>query len=132
MKLITLTRVEYSSKGIFGMLEDDKESFLLNTLERAYESGQNTFIPKVPRGTYTCVRGDHKLLTLLPFETFEVTGVIDHSGILFHPGNKETDSEGCILLGLFRNGDVILSSRAAFYEFMKALDGINTFTLEVV
>jgi hypothetical protein len=67
-----------------------------------------------------------------PFETFEVTGVTWHTGILFHPGNTEKDSSGCILLGTGINGFTLSNSREAFAFFMSGLEGLDTFNLTVV
>jgi hypothetical protein len=134
---MNLIRDTYCEDGIFGTLKVNDET-TLQTLERAYSckpeggSVSQTWAPKVPVGSYTCVRGSHSLSSGDPFDTFEVTGVTGHTGILFHPGNVDADSEGCILLGMIRNGNLsVLQSRLAFQEFMAALDGIDQFTLEV-
>lgn len=105
------------------------------TLQHAYldeSREENIYQPKVPRGMYPCVRGEHLLHgSSEPFETFEITGVKDHTGILFHPGNTERDSEGCVLLGMSRVGDSILDSKIAFRQFMSQLEGLNNFQLVV-
>ncbi len=128
MKLI---REEYGKYGIFGILAHDDGEELLLTLEHAYDHGGNTFISKVPIGTYECKRGIHQLGDRPPFETFEITGVNGHTGILFHSGNTNADSNGCVLLGLSRNYYAVLHSRDAFNKFMKVMEGIETFSLEV-
>lgn len=136
-KVLTLTRTEFSSQGIFGMLIDDSHTILLNTLEHAYAQTQGlmshstSWSPKIPAGKYTCIRGMHALGNLIPFETFEITKVPGHTGCLIHPGNSEADSEGCVLLGMLRQGGYILSSRKAFSEFMKSVEGLEQFTLEI-
>lgn len=70
------------------------------------------------------------------FETFEITGVPGHSNLLFHWGNFNQDSEGCILLGERTaeegNGEMITNSRAAFARFMGIQAGIGSFDLIVV
>lgn len=132
---MNLLRLEYSESGIFGELMDNDESFLLQTLEHAYPITQDSiststaYLPKVPAGQYTCVRGVHSLSNGVPFETFEIMGVPGHTGILFHPGNTETDSSGCILLGTTRVGNTIFQSKDAFNLFMEALLGIGSFEL---
>lgn len=127
MKKLTLTRNEFSEEGIFGMLVDEAHTILLNTLEHSFDS-----TPKVPHGTYVCVRGVHKLADLVSFTTYEVTGVSGHTGILFHIGNYNHDSDGCILLGLLRHGNMIMSSAVAFEEFLKAVEPDDKFILEVI
>lgn len=136
---LTLLRSDFLETGVFGELNPEDESFSLKTLEHAYlnlpnvEGGTPTFTPKIPAGTYTCQRGQHQLYGMAqPFETFEILGVPGHSHVLFHVGNTNGDSEGCILVGLFRSGNQsIMQSKAAFQIFMEAQDGINEFTLTV-
>ena len=121
---LTLIRNNFTKDGIFGILCDDTD-FLIYTLEHAY----NLF-PKVPNGVYQCLRGQHSLKNG-PIETFELQNVPGHTGILLHPGNYESDSEGCILLGLGIGKNVLTSSRQAFNEFMKLQGGADSFVLTV-
>ena len=103
------------------------------TLEHSYDSQ-----PKLQPGTYTCVRGTHKLHNGVPFETFEITGVAGHAGILFHAGSYNRDSEGCVLVGHQivndpNTGDeMIVGSRVEFKAFMDRLEGVDSWQLEVV
>jgi hypothetical protein len=123
-----LRRTEYSPDGIFGNIEDESGKILFASLEHSFECQA-----KLPVGTYTCVRGDHRLESMTKdFETFEITNVPGHSGILFHQGNSEKDSSGCVLLGLRRDGPVILGSKLAFTQFMKLQNDCAEFTLIVV
>ncbi len=124
MQLFT---VDCKETGISGDLAG--EGLLLVTLEHAYPDGRG-WAAKLPPGTYTCVRGQHQLHSG-PIETFEVTGVPGHTGILFHIGNTQADSEGCILLGLRRGGDSIYESRKAFAQFMELQKDCDSFTLVV-
>jgi hypothetical protein len=133
--MMHLQRAEYTSSGIFGTMVDSDDSFLLQTLEHAYPMSPDpvtistSYLPKVPAGQYTCVRGVHSLSNGIPFETFEVTNVPGHTGILFHPGNTEEDSEGCILLGTTKVGNMIFQSRDAFAIFMETLEMIQSFEI---
>lgn len=127
-----LVRSEYRPDGIFGQLTDAKGHPICHTLEHSYNN-----LPKLPPGQYICVRGMHKLhSTPDPFETFEITGVPGHGNILFHWGNYNKDSDGCVLLGdapvTMPNGEkMIPNSKAAFAKFMKDLTGIKEFMLTV-
>jgi hypothetical protein len=124
-----LIRYDYIKNGIFGVLIT--ENFKCETLEHAYADGPN-YVPKVPCGTYKCVRGMHRLAGMTQdFETFEITGVEGHSDILFHVGNTNLDTAGCALVGLYRDGAELMSSRVTFNDFMQFLEGVNEFTLEV-
>lgn len=130
MNLI-LTRKDYLESGIFGTLKNEAGELLAVTLEHSYPGTPGLpWLPKLPYGTYVCKRGQHQLHSG-PIETFEITGVPGHSGILFHCGNREDASEGCVLLGLMREGDAILSSREAFRGFLAAQAGLDSFTVTV-
>jgi hypothetical protein len=134
---LALIRVEYKFDGVFGEIRDIAGEVICCTLEHAYADGINSYIPKVPEGTYICKRGMHQLEHMTnEFETFEITNVPDHTDILFHTGNFNGDSAGCVLLGMNitniggRQG--VASSKAAFNAFMKLQDGVDEFTLIVL
>ncbi len=130
-----ITNVDFLKNGIFGILTTDTGEFLCYTLQHAYQFSPEILLyhPKVPIGTYTCVRGIHKLHPdSQEFETFEVMDVPGHTGILFHCGNTNADSDGCILLGINQiKGSEILKSKLAFQQFMKYLEGVNSFNLTI-
>lgn len=118
--------------GVFGTLFDESGAFLAVTLEHSYPQKDGSFLPKIPAGTYVCKRGEHRLEGMnQPFMTFEVTGVAGHSNLLFHWGNYNNDSEGCILLGTDAENTMITESRAAFARFMALQEGVDLFTLTV-
>ena len=143
---LTIKREQYLDDGIFSRVtRDDTGEEVMVTCEHAYPSGlpEYTWLPKVMPGKYTCVRGTHQLAHGDPFETFEVTGVAGHSGILFHRGNWQDDSRGCLLCGedfaqtehdAERPGpeDMVTNSRVAFESFMALQAGADVFTLTVV
>lgn len=126
----TLKRIEYREDGIFSELRDDKGVVVAHTLEHSYDK-----FPKLYKGTFNCVRGMHQLHDAKPFETFEITGVKGHINILFHAGNWNKDSEGCVLLGSgivqSDKGQMITGSKVCFKEFMVNLAGANSFLLVV-
>lgn len=129
---LTLKRNNNTSSGIFGTLTDPFGDVVAVTLEHAYLL-LNTYEPKIPPGTYICVRGEHQLHGMLtPFNTFEITGVPGHTNLLFHAGNFNADSEGCVLLGHAVDGDMVTSSKITFAHFMALQDDAQQFTLEVV
>lgn len=133
-----LNTTDQRPDGIFSELYSD-ETRLGVTLEHAFEDRDGNWRPKLPRGvTYTCRRGMHRLDHYNkgePFETFEVMDVPGHSGILFHPGNFNRDSDGCILTGSelkTENSEWwVTQSRDTFRRFMQTLSGIDEFELEV-
>ena len=131
-----LKRTSFEIYGVFGELTDEKGNLVAVTIERAYFDG-GTYAPKIPIGMFRCIRGDHKLHGMVqPFTTFEITGVIDsmgnvHSGLLFHWGNKNIDSEGCVLLGQQRESNIIINSRDTFAKFMVLQQWVKEFVLTV-
>ena len=130
----TLTRTDFRPDGIMGefTFDGDPGRFCV-TLEHSYDNQ-----PKLQPGTYSCVRGVHTLHNGIPFTTFEITGVAGHTGILFHAGNFNRDSEGCVLIGRDVSTDpntgeeMVTGSKLEFAQFMERLDGIDTFQLTVV
>lgn len=134
---LKLVRKDQFETGIFSELYDASGNLLFKTLEHAYfklyENSKIEWQPKIPAGVYTCKRGSHKLHNMVEsFETFEITGVEGHKNLLFHWGNYNKDSEGCILLGKDRIQNMVTSSHLAFSDFMQLQQGLNQFQLEVV
>ena len=128
-----IKHTEFKPDGIFGEFSFEDEGRFCFTLEHSYDNQ-----PKLQPGTYTCVRGTHKLHNGVPFETFEITGVAGHAGILFHAGNFNRDSEGCVLVGHTiavdpNTGDeMVTGSKDEFKAFMARLEGVDSWQLEVV
>lgn len=129
---LVLVRRDSNPNGIFSDLNDGDGKRIAETLEHAYLIN-GTYQAKIPVGTYTCVRGAHRLEGMSQdFITFEVTGVVNHQNILFHCGNTEKDSSGCILLGEARTGDMVTNSKITFAKFLHLQDGLDKFQLIVI
>ena len=133
----TLHRTAKGADGIFGrfMFDGDNTSFMV-TLEHAFLQDDGSYNAVIPTGKYFCVRGTHALHDGVAFETFEITGIVGHSGLLFHAGNFNHDSSGCVLCGATQitqpNGDdMITASRSKFADFMARLKGVDSFWLLV-
>lgn len=127
---LRLRRIEFREDGIFSELYDPNGKILAHTLEHSYD-----LKPKLYDGTFTCVRGMHKLHNNVPFQTFMIAGVTGHTGILFHVGNWNADSDGCVLLGAgiaqSSKGQMVTGSITTFTEFMTLLQGLDQFELIV-
>lgn len=136
---LTLIRNQFRPDGIFGELRDNDGKLKLVTLERSYDDDTDPR-PKVSAGRYLCQRGTHRYKSGRQYETFELLDVPGHTGILFHVGNHELDSEGCILLGTKimkfgqngHNAQVLVNSKFAFEAFMGHQKGVDEFWLEIV
>jgi hypothetical protein len=123
--VLDLVRVTVIDEGAFGVLLRAGRPLCL-TCERTYENGK----VKIPAGEYICRR---TVFHRAGYQTFEVTGVAGHSRLLFHIGNTETDSEGCILVGSrfgrLNAKPAVIESARAFAELMWALHDTPAFTL---
>jgi len=130
---LKLKRIDCQAQGVFSSLTDGNR--ILYTCEHSYQSADGSWGAKITPGTYLCQRGNHTLDGVHWFSTFEVTGIEGHAGILFHSGNTEMDSEGCILLGLgfgtINGMKAVYSSAAAFAAFSSMQAGCDSFTLTV-
>lgn len=95
----------------------------------------------IPSGQYTC-----KAVQSPKFgATYEVTKVPGRSHILFHAGNTEEDTEGCLLVGnaygaLSRQDEdgggvmtkwAVVDSKRAFQRFRDVLGATPSFPLEI-
>lgn len=136
---LRLTRHDFRDDGIFGELVTEDGEFVADTLERAYPGygPASLWVPKVGVGTYKCVR--HKP-GRLPYETFLLEDVPPFmgkpvSGILLHRGNRDDDSDGCILLGRIVKSEkewLVADSRKTFESFMAMQDELESFLLLIV
>lgn len=82
----------------------------------------------IPVGTYPLrVTWSPRFKTMLP----HVDRVPGFSGIRIHAGNTVEDTEGCILVGLRREGSRILDSRVALDQLMQRLgNAAHTLVIE--
>ena len=127
MRLLRLTKD--SDTPTYGVLINEGIPFAL-TLERPWlENLPN--VSCIPAGTYRAIRHVSPKFG----ETFWLQDVPGRSEILFHKGNIDDHSQGCILVGEAFNhvlGEAgITSSAEGFKEFMQVLEGRNEFQLEI-
>lgn len=133
---LKLIRDWRGAEGIFGQIYAAGSPIkLFSTLEHAYpyDSSNMSFTAKVAPGSYVCNR---HAPNRLPYETFEIMNVPDFqgnpvSGILFHVGNFNRDSEGCILLGMRSSNNAVIDSKVAFDQFMELQKGCDSFLIEI-
>lgn len=131
--VLTLQRVVSNEFGTFGKLFY-YDSFmgdipLCVTLEDPWNENQEN-ISCIPVGEYTCKRHNSPRFG----ETFEVANVVNRSAILFHKGNTEADTKGCILVGsgvAYEKGLAvgIEGSTLAFNYFKEVTKDQSEFTL---
>ncbi len=129
MEKVDVIRLERSDQGVFGVLRVGGWVQCL-TLEPPDRNNQAN-VSCIPAGRYVCQkRKSHRF-----GPTWEVLNVPDRSDILFHAGNRASDSRGCILLG-GRMGELegqraLLGSRSAVQDFRSVLGSVDEFELSV-
>lgn len=129
MKHFYLHRIAHNHDGTFGVLVDGNVPFCL-TLERQWMQNQKGK-SCIPTGIYMCRRINSPKFG----DTFQVLDVPKRTHILFHKGNIDDDSHGCILLGeqygILGESNAILASGQAFKEFLNRLEDENEFLLTI-
>ena len=91
--MIELIRVSYNAYGTFGVLLKDGVPMCV-TLEDPWNYNKKN-ISCVPTGSYECIpHNGHRYK-----DTWVLKGVPKRTAILFHIGNTQKDTEGCILVG---------------------------------
>jgi uncharacterized protein DUF5675 len=141
LKLVTTKSALY---GIEGEYYTEQGQLLCVTLQHAFPDGKGGFVSKIlPGRSYICKRGQGPINGLWKLEcgmiidTFQVMDVPAFQGarvtniLAAHPGNYNTDSNGCILVGDSIGVGCILDSRNAFKKFMDLQAGVNQFILVV-
>lgn len=138
MSNITLVRTTYTDKGTFGVLLMDGIPFAV-TLENPWKENEPN-ISCIPADFYTARRcrssaeygyGDSPKYG----NTFVVEEVPGRSKILFHWGNLEKHTEGCILVGSYfgtLGGEpAVLNSKRAFNIMMNKLKNKDSFAFDI-
>jgi len=114
-------RLEKSDQGIIGVLLINAVIFCF-TLEK-----DDTFLKQ---GSFHCQRFSG---TKWP-DTFEIL-VPGHTAVLFHAGNVEADTLGCVLLGAttgkLKGNRAVLNSGETFKRFLEITKNTDYFTLFV-
>jgi hypothetical protein len=121
-----LKRVAKLPEGVFSAFLFAGVPFAV-TLEHSFENNE----PIIADGFHQCTRTRY---LKGGYDTFEIA-VPGHSRVLFHIGNTEADSEGCVLVAemftVFNRVAGVGASGDGFKEFMKNAQGFDTFSLEV-
>jgi hypothetical protein len=128
--ILTLRRVAVVEAGAFGVLMDEKSIPFAVTLERTYKSAAGPWT-KLRPGSKMCVS---RMYVRGGYRTFEIMEP-GHSAILFHRGNVEAHSEGCVLVGdqfaMIGAAAGIGMSTQAFAEFMALAGTVSGFELTI-
>lgn len=125
--MFELKTIAIRNDGAFGVLLFQGRPFAV-TCERTFENNRVV----IPAGTLICKRTKY---FRGGYDTYEII-VPGHSRVLFHKGNRETDSEACVLVAeSFAEAagqTLIADSKGGFEEFMRLANGVPEFSLSVV
>jgi len=129
MNELTLRRVTYHNICVQGVIIHHNRAVML-TLEDAWK-GNEPMVSCIPAGLYRCV--PHSTAKFP--NTWRLEDVPGRSAILFHAGNTDEDTHGCILLGR-RFGDLngvpaVLESQAAMDHFRYITKGWKDFQINI-
>ena len=129
----SIVRLEQSEQGTLGVLLFDGIIFCFTLQPDSNDLSKF----HIPAGKYICKRFHG---TKWP-NTFEIVrsgtdGVDGHKYLLFHAGNVEADSEGCIILGSsvfkLKGFRAIANSGLTFKIFLDYTKNVNDFPLTIV
>jgi hypothetical protein len=126
MKTLTLLTFEDTPQGLIGVLLIDGH-YVCDTLEPGMKSRW-----RIPAGIYDVKKFKGKKYS----DTYEII-VAGHTAVLFHWGNTDEHTDGCVLVGR-RTGKLglvraVLHSRVAFDEdFIPAMGNANKAILQII
>lgn len=135
---LLLKTVSIRRDGCFSVLkwreegEEDGRPFAVS-LERTFEPGEAEHGKRIviPAGVLVCKRTNY-IRGGYPTFAIEVPG---HTRVLFHKGNREEDSEACVLVAesftTMGMQAAIGDSKGGFAELMELAKGLNQFEMEV-
>jgi hypothetical protein len=142
MRTLTLIRQPSIEQGTLGEFFEGEEH-ICYTCERPWKDNEHG-VSCIPIGSYIAKRvslQEHphirRIIQSATITTaFLLQDVPNRDGIFIHPGNVMTDSEGCILVGLYIGKNIknglpgVTSSQNTFNSFMARYDGEDE--LEVI
>lgn len=111
---IYLNRTISNNYGTFGKIDFD--GLILSTLEPSR--------PVIPVGSYLLTfTYSPRFGEKIPYKEYKglvplVNGVRGHEGIRIHVGNYLQDTQGCILVGSYKDDKMIYDSRKAYRNLM--------------
>ena len=128
--IFILKRIAETDDGTFGVLLDRNVPFAVTLENRWYDNKTN--LSCIPTGTYYCSRVNSPRFG----HTWEIQEVPNRTHILFHWGNRDNDTNGCVLVaeefGTLYGENAILSSNSKHRGFQELIDktkDINDFQL---
>jgi len=116
---LLIIRNTFSDVSTIGKLFLNGE-WLCDTLENPYLNNQRN-ISCIPEGQYKVRLRTARESATKDYLHLLVQDVPDRSLVLFHVGNKSSDTRGCILVGIGTEQDFVKNSRLAMELLMKEI-----------
>lgn len=124
---LTVQRDTFTDNSTTGELLMDGTFFCYTLEPRSDQSQGKPYC--IPAGTYSVTLGWSEKNKMIVPHVLDVPGFEE---IEIHPGNFPSDTEGCLLVGLTRDVDVVNSSREAFRDLMARLNGQSGITITYI
>lgn len=114
-----------------GRMVSDDGAFSCVTCERSADHEDH---PCIPAGTYTMGYAIHHPNGPHPYRCPEVLDVPGRTCIHIHVANNQGELLGCIAVGdiVSADGESIERSQDAFDRLMRYLEGVTSWTLEII
>lgn len=114
---ITLNRMIFTNRSTIGVMLIDSimQCYTLELSARKQDGVKNCIVP----GKYEVKM---QWSTRFKMNTPHLQNVPGRTFIEIHPGNKPSDTDGCILLGKTKDTDWVGSSRAAYNELIPKIE----------
>ena len=116
---LLILRDTFTDISTIGNLYLDGE-WLCDTLELPYRDNQRN-ISCIPAGQYKVRLRTARESATKDYLHLLVEDVPDRSLVLFHVGNKSSDSRGCVLVGIGTEQDFVKNSRLAMELLVKEI-----------
>ena len=116
---LLVIRDEFTDKSTMGNLYLNGE-WLCDTLELPYLDNQRS-ISCIPAGEYKVRLRTAEESATRDYLHLLVEDVKDRTYILFHRGNSDKDTRGCVLVGIGREQDFVKNSTLAMSLLMKEI-----------
>jgi hypothetical protein len=131
---VEILRFKKSLKGPTLGILSIKGVFVCFTLELPWLENKEK-VSCIPEGMYMCKQVKDRTTdggTFIP-RTYQVVGVLNRTGILFHIGNSLKNTSGCILVGkgVDDSEGIISSSVLGFQELLRRTEGEKSFDLNI-
>lgn len=116
--ILQLKRKWFTSNSVMGELYAD-DKFICFTLEDAFHEHKVQNETCIPFGTYDVILDESvRFKRMMP----HVMDVPDYEGVRIHWGNWAKNTEGCVLVGLNKDVDVVYNSRKAFDQVYQVIE----------